>query len=532
MGGNASCCEKACKTETHRVVGCPVLDVEMVEAIPEEKDHEDQIVTPSEQCSQDSSPAAAASFKMLLRSMSFPALDTEIARGVSLSATLRRMGRLWMVSPLDMEEEERKQLFNISFPVKSYDVFLSHTWRNKGRWKVCSLLMQCGWWIFGLVWFLAVATAMLLCVSGVLPMPLRRRADTMGFDAECPFGPWVFIANLLAFVVTPIVVPYLPESLFPTCFLDVACISQVDEDLKQRGVYGLGGSLSVAKELRILWGPSYLSRLWCVFELAAYRKANPDGKIRLAPLFVERQVFLLILGSNVVSLLLWFSIGFNIPFGSAASIVVLSPIFFVLHANRRNMAEKQQLLSDLEHFDLNDVDCRLESDRKLVLATIRDWYGSEQAFMEEVRGPLRKELLNSSSNSLPLSYGLLIVAAPLSVALEDIVAYLMASAPLESLLGELCSTYSLGSVFILISFQLAWWLCDITSATRSSKLVDYAVTALICLGWFVFSIFGFIIDRFTSKSNLWAGLAWVCVNFLVVCQSHILLCRRSKRSTQ
>ena len=39
---------------------------------------------------------------------------------------------------------------------------------------------------------------------------------------------------------------------------DVACISQVDEDLKQRGVYGLGGSLSVAKELRILWGPSYL----------------------------------------------------------------------------------------------------------------------------------------------------------------------------------------------------------------------------------------------------------------------------------
>ena len=31
------------------------------------------------------------------------------------------------------------------------------------------------------------------------------------------------------------------------------------------------------------------SRLWCVFELAAYRKSNPDGKIRLSPLFVERQ---------------------------------------------------------------------------------------------------------------------------------------------------------------------------------------------------------------------------------------------------
>ena len=197
------------------------------------------------------------------------------------------------------------------------------------------------------------------------------------------------------------------------------------------------------------------------------------------------------------------------------------------------------------------------------------------AMATAVRSTVRslcKELLNSSSNSLPLSYGSLIVAAPLSVAgrldgladkfadwfrriccvpwkqlrsiisfdaicrtqvaLEDIVAWLMAGAPLESLLGELCSTFSLGSVFILISFQLAWWLCDIASATRSSKLVDYAVTALICLGWFAFSILGFIIDRFTSKSNLWAGIAWVCVNFLVVCQSHILLCRRSQRSTQ
>ena len=152
-----------------------------------------------------------------------------------------------MVSPLDMEEEERKNLYNISSPVKSYDVFLSHTWRNKGRWKVCSLLMQSGWLIFGLVWFLAVATAMLLCMSGVLPMPLTRTADTMGFDAECPFGPWVFIANLLAFVVTPIVFPYLPESLFPTCFLDAWTIL-------------LSGLLLL--NLHFMWGPIFQPSLF------------------------------------------------------------------------------------------------------------------------------------------------------------------------------------------------------------------------------------------------------------------------------
>ena len=36
--------------------------------------------------------------------------------------------------------------------------------------------------------------------------------------------------------------------------------------------------------------PTYLSRLWCLFELAAYRKANPGGLITVRPLFIEQQV--------------------------------------------------------------------------------------------------------------------------------------------------------------------------------------------------------------------------------------------------
>lgn len=43
-------------------------------------------------------------------------------------------------------------------------------------------------------------------------------------------------------------------------FIDVASIHQVDEDMKERGIYGLGGFLKASKELRILWSPPYLSR--------------------------------------------------------------------------------------------------------------------------------------------------------------------------------------------------------------------------------------------------------------------------------
>lgn len=41
----------------------------------------------------------------------------------------------------------------------------------------------------------------------------------------------------------------------------VVSIHQTDAVLMERGIYGLGGFLKVAKELRVLWSPPYLSRL-------------------------------------------------------------------------------------------------------------------------------------------------------------------------------------------------------------------------------------------------------------------------------
>ena len=39
------------------------------------------------------------------------------------------------------------------------------------------------------------------------------------------------------------------------------------EELMERGIYGLGGFLSVAQELRVLWSTPYLSRLWPLDEM-------------------------------------------------------------------------------------------------------------------------------------------------------------------------------------------------------------------------------------------------------------------------
>ena len=50
-----------------------------------------------------------------------------------------------------------ERVWNLSGPVSSHDVFLSHTWRSKGRWKVLALTMQSGWFHGLLAWFVGVA---------------------------------------------------------------------------------------------------------------------------------------------------------------------------------------------------------------------------------------------------------------------------------------------------------------------------------------------------------------------------------------
>lgn len=101
------------------------------------------------------------------------------------------------------------------------------------------------------------------------------------------------------------------------CFIDAASIDQTREDLTKRGIRSIGGVLQVSDELRVLWSRPYLSRrlsdrkavelrAWCVFELAVYRKGNPNGKLLLKPLFVEQFVAFTYLGFCAAAVALWF----------------------------------------------------------------------------------------------------------------------------------------------------------------------------------------------------------------------------------
>ncbi|CAJ1403094.1 unnamed protein product [Effrenium voratum] len=443
-------------------------------------------------------------------------VDSELLRGISLAKTLGALGRLWHKSPVELLPGEREGLWLHSAKVESFDLFLSHTWRTWGGWKVLALSFHFGWKWMLLLWLLAMVTSGLLSAAGLLPAVFSYgSAAILSYEADSHFFPWVSLSIACAMLASFVALPYL-LALSPAtmCFFDVVSIHQTDDNMMKRGIYGLGGFLSVAQELHVLWSPPYLSRMWCIFELAAYRKANPSGQIVMHPLFTAIVTASWMMGAAVAagiySCLLPFSEGaLTFVVGLAAL-----GVFPSVHATRKHMREKHALISQLKNFDVHSTDCRLEKDREFIFSAIQSWYGSLDAFNEHVRGPLREELLKDSKTELPLSYAFLICSVPSGISLDLALSLLSAGAPAQVILCQLCVSITMHVFGTAFALNIIWRLCARFAAARSSKGLDYAVTVLIFGVFILSSVLGLMITRFARERSLIAAIA-CCLNSLL-----------------
>ena len=265
--------------------------------------------------------------------------------------------------------------------------------------------------------------------------------------------------------------------------------------------------------------PEYLSRLWCVFELAAYRKANPNGLVTVRPLFIEQQIFRLIVGAAFTTAIIFGIFASRQGVGSSIPLILLafSPVLFIAHANRKLMTEKHLTISTLKTFNLTDLQCRLEKDRVFILTAIADWYGSEEAFTEYVKGPLYREVVAAATNRLPFHYALMTVLIPYSFALDVLTALLRQGAPLKVLLAEAIAS-GFGSVLVwqLVALKLLWVLCDRWAAPRSSCVLDCAVSLSIFLVYYTCVLFGSVISEKLCEMSVWGGFAFAASASLLV----------------
>ncbi|CAE7544168.1 cpr6 [Symbiodinium pilosum] len=89
-----------------------------------------------------------------------------------------------------------------------------------------------------------------------------------------------------------------------TVFLDKICIHQTDQALKAEGIMSIGGFLTNSKSLLVMWDATYVWRLWCIFEYAAFVKSHPDcpdTALKIRPTFLGPCTLAIAFGSLVVS---------------------------------------------------------------------------------------------------------------------------------------------------------------------------------------------------------------------------------------
>eukprot|EP00927_Polykrikos_kofoidii_P014200 TRINITY_DN16206_c0_g2_i2.p1 TRINITY_DN16206_c0_g2~~TRINITY_DN16206_c0_g2_i2.p1 ORF type:complete len:530 (-),score=44.27 TRINITY_DN16206_c0_g2_i2:18-1565(-) len=237
-----------------------------------------------------------------------------------------------------------------SRPVAWIHEFWSHSWSAFPGQKVVVLLLEYNGSAAAAVGTLAAFVGSSLFAAGVLPgWTMLSVVDLQTWE----YGIWGVLMGVLFFVPT-----LLCWRSDRQVFLDKISISQVNEEKKLEGVLGIGAFLKASHCLLVLIDSTYLTRLWCVFELAAFSKlmeSHPNKVVRFVPL----------------------------PLG---------PIFILLFAvHSIYTAKLQNQLRDFTFQASNcycctvghlnpDTGARLMCDREAVKVCIDGWFGNAKSF--------------------------------------------------------------------------------------------------------------------------------------------------------
>ncbi|CAJ1385964.1 unnamed protein product [Effrenium voratum] len=445
------------------------------------------------------------------------AVSEGIIRGIPLQATLRGRGYLWRKPPCDMSTAEKIRLWNRTQDVKKFDVFFSHSWATSGRLKYAALLIDSGFGYSFLFWIAAELLAASLYLFDFLPMPHLLHVEIAQFSGDFPLGMWMMAFGALAQFIGLILSPYLPSKR-RDCFVDFASINQFEPELMHRGILGLGDCLSLSTELCILWSPKVFTRLWCVFELAAFRTANPSGRLRLLPLYMTVEIGITMISAVLGSLLVWISgpvmLSLEPTSGQGGEAVKLAGFLVLMwcfvSVLRRISLQKRSFIEQLDSFDLDNAESRMETDKELIYEAITRCYGSLEQFTEYVRNDLRKELLESSV-WIPLSCPLSLAMPCAALRAEYLVALWKGGAPVD-ILGAVAASSVAFSVWLGLCTYSVFYLTEVFGkpvragllwASLQSFLISCLVVTLVAAGS--------VLEHTARSGYQVAVVAWLCV---------------------
>jgi hypothetical protein len=336
-----------------------------------------------------------------------------------------------------MASEGSESTFELSRPETRIDMFVSHSWMGVGWLKIVAVAYHVNVRRAVLLFLLAFGLTLAPDLAGFeFPIPSLNDEAKFAKGASVLPGPrlqWVCLLPCVTFVLALL---YGQELRFGvSLFLDKCCIHQTDERKKLAGIKQLGAFLNVSDSLVVLWQPEYLTRLWCVYELAAFVHIE-GGSCRHVVFCPPRRAAFVVctflfhtVATSLVQLMfpltLWHSwhverVAEFIPeavqplYHSAwlflAMLGLYGPVSpFLWSFCKRHMRDREKLLQQLSSFSFSDAQCREESDRAYVQEQVERWFGSITLFEKYVRETLVQHVETHLKAQGPLTYSMLLV---------------------------------------------------------------------------------------------------------------------------
>ncbi|CAE7452467.1 unnamed protein product [Symbiodinium necroappetens] len=314
------------------------------------------------------------------------------------------------------------EVYHFSKPAVRIPQFVSHSWHGPAWKKIASLfVLKNGPAAMASGSFLALVMVVL---SSLNILPGYDRLPMLEQDRTYVFGPWgICIGMLIACLVITFREPR------DQVFVDVLCIHQTDWRLKLEGVLNICAFLKNSDSMLVLWDPSYVERLWCVFELAAFLKSRESG--RATKLFIRPTI----LGtSSIASCFGLFAMQLAhtaVPWANAYygtfffSVFCWIGCYSIVCVWRRHYRQIDNLKTQLQNFTISKtksnccerghVDAqgrKLPCDKAVLTACVRQWFGSVDAFEDNVRSGVAAALSEGlGKGGFPYPY-VLAAAAP------------------------------------------------------------------------------------------------------------------------
>ena len=327
-------------------------------------------------------------------------LPDDMLRGISLSTLLAGGARLFARHGAAVREDPQGT-YALSEQCVSLDYFCSHSWTTSRWQKYLALLVH-----FNMG--RALIATVIMCYACLFIQLWCPDATPSWMWMKYPIQP----DNAMG--TGPMMAEFLllPTFIFVLCtahlvgksrslFLDIACIRQDSDAAKANGIATLGAVLDRSERMLVMCDAHYFTRLWCVFEVAAYTKRAGAARIDLLPLHEPLRIlgmmadvaFYMTFSSiifcvlnTVAPELLDYLMGGNFAImGPVMWLVLGTPAQIFVLVAQMEAYRGRRAVSELVRFTLADAQCHSDSDRAELQQLIAKWFTESHEGGEDAR---------------------------------------------------------------------------------------------------------------------------------------------------